>query len=133
MRKGETRKAKERRVREGWFDKYAPVSQPGIDLGPSKDPLHKATAKMWRQWDIRFGDGDATYLHGVSKEVYQTVYASHLLEQGTDIRVVQMLLGHARLASTQIYTHMTVPMRDDLRLRLDGMFDDVFAGGSTHG
>jgi hypothetical protein len=37
------------------------------------------------------------------------------------------------LSSTQIYTHLTVPMRDDLRLHLDGMFADVFAGGPTHG
>jgi site-specific recombinase XerD len=44
-----------------------------------------------------------------------------------------MLLGHASLASTQIYTHLTVPLRDDLRRRLDTMFDEVFVGGPSHG
>lgn len=60
-------------------------------------------------------------------------FASRLLEQGSDIRIVQMLLGHASLASTQIYTHLTVPLRDDLRRRLDTMFDEVFVGGPSHG
>lgn len=74
--RGETEKAYERRVREGWFDEYAPTDQPGLDIGAKDDPLNFT----FRRWDLTFGDGDATDLEGVPDNTYQTVYASHVLE-----------------------------------------------------
>ena len=46
-------------------------------------------------------------------------YATRLLESGVELRVVQILLGHAGIASTAIYTHLTEPTRAKLKAILD--------------
>jgi len=40
---------------------------------------------------------------------FRHCYATHLLERGVDIRIIQMLLGHSSLSSTMIYTRLTEP------------------------
>ena len=53
-------------------------------------------------------------------------FATQLLEKGIDIRVVQILLGHASIRSTMIYTHMTEPLRNELRTMLGQFFNGLF-------
>jgi len=73
---------------------------------------------------------------GISKKItphsLRHGFATHLLENGVDIRIVQMLLGHASLSSTEIYTHLTKPMCNDLRNQLNRMFADLFTEGGSH-
>jgi integrase/recombinase XerD len=112
--------SKERIVPLGSFastaiDNYCVRIRPGLlAKNPKNNPalfLNSRGGRISRQsaWQMVLDAADtAGITEHVSPHVFRHSYATHLLDGGADIRVVQELLGHASVTTTQIYTLITI-------------------------
>jgi integrase/recombinase XerD len=110
----------------GWVARYLRDARPSLVQGAGRSGkdghwlfVNARGGRLTRVgfWKILKAYGrEAGLARGLSPHVLRHSFATHLLERGADLRAIQMMLGHADLSTTQIYTHV-------LEARLRSVYD----------
>jgi len=103
--------------------------KPDSYLFPSLKDKNKPFSKRQTQRFIRKAGLDAGIKKPVSAHVLRHSFATHLLENGTNLRKIQVILGHKSLKTTSIYTHLAKDFLQEVQSPLDSLKKEAL----THG
>ncbi len=81
------------------------IARPQVWLFPGQNPVNPMTTRQLRR-ACHTAAHEAGIESNVSPHTLRHSFATHLLEQNIDVRVIQVLLGHAKLDSTALYTRV---------------------------
>jgi len=110
-------------LRRYWREER-PQQRPHPWLFPGKKPGVPLTRDTV-EWAFAVAQRHAGIAKRVSPHSLRHSFATHLLERGVNIRVIQQLLGHRSLQSTEIYTHVAQTCVRDTKSPLDDLLPEI--------